>query len=45
MGEGIERLLGYAPREICPDLWTRIIKESIMLGKPQDWTRRRLPNE
>lgn len=33
MGEGIEQLIGYSPQEVSADLWTRITKESIMLGE------------
>lgn len=33
MGEGIEGLTGYAPVEISPQLWQRIIEESVMAGQ------------
>ena len=32
MGAGIEDLIGYKPEEIKPELWKRIIQESVMLG-------------
>jgi PAS domain S-box-containing protein len=32
MGAGIEDLIGYKPEEITPGLWSRIIRESVMLG-------------
>ncbi len=33
MGAGIEDLIGYKPEEVTPELWTRIIQESVMLGE------------
>lgn len=33
MGEGIGRLIGYAPEEMTPGLWQHIIQESVMLGE------------
>jgi PAS domain S-box-containing protein len=33
MGEGIEQMTGYGPREISGDLWARIIQESEMSGE------------
>ncbi len=33
IGEGIERLIGYAPQEISPQLWQRIVRSSVMLGE------------
>jgi PAS domain S-box-containing protein len=33
MGEGIERLTGYAPQEITPALWKQISLESVMGGE------------
>jgi PAS domain S-box-containing protein len=33
IGEGIEQLTGYTPKEITADLWVRIIKESAMAGE------------
>ncbi len=33
MGEGIEDLIGYKPEEITPQLWNKILRESVMLGE------------
>ena len=33
IGEGIEQLTGYSPREINAELWVRITKESAMAGE------------
>ncbi|HVM51108.1 MAG TPA: PAS domain S-box protein [Candidatus Acidoferrum sp.] len=33
MGEGIEEITGYKPEEITPELWVRIIQESVMAGE------------
>jgi PAS domain S-box-containing protein len=33
MGEGIEQMTGYAPREFNSDLWSRITQEAVMLGE------------
>ena len=33
MGAGIEDLIGYKPGEVSPELWMRILQESVMLGE------------
>ena len=33
IGDGIEQITGYKPEEIGPELWCRIVKESVMAGE------------
>lgn len=32
IGEGIKQLIGYAPNEMSPSRWNKIIQESVMIG-------------
>ncbi|HEX3720654.1 MAG TPA: ATP-binding protein [Verrucomicrobiae bacterium] len=39
MGEGVEDLIGYKPKEVNPELWRKIIRESVMLGETSGLSR------
>lgn len=39
MGEGITRLIGYAPEEITSHIWTDLIEETVMLGEGKGLSR------
>ena len=39
IGAGIEQLIGYGPKEVTPELWARIVQESVMLGETAGLTR------
>ncbi len=39
MGEGVKRLIGYAPQEVNGKLWSRIIREATMSGEAAGLTK------